>query len=194
MGQPKDERRYTYADYCSWDDGQRWELIDGVAYMLAAPGERHQRIAFVISGQLYNFLRGKKGQCRAYVSPFDVRLGAGGGEDETVVQPDLLVICDQGKIDDKGCKGAPDLVIEILSPSTSHHDTWVKFHLYRRAGVREYWIVDPDTKTVQVCTLHGRDYMTTTYEGARSVPAAVLPGCEIDLTEVFSENEEGANS
>jgi len=192
MEQPRRERRYTYADYCTWDDDKRWELIDGVAYemhagpqaMSPAPFWRHQKISRELSHQLSVFLKGKP--CELFYAPFDVRLDAA-GDDDTVVQPDIVVVCDRSKLGGTGCSGAPDLVIEVLSPSTARHDKWVKFNLYQRAGVREYWIADPDSKTVTVHTLKEGEYITRAYGDTQSAPVSVLPGCEIDLREVFNE-------
>ena len=116
-----------------------------------------------------------------------MRLNGAGSDDDTVVQPDLVVICDRSKIDDKGCNGAPDMVIEILSPSTARHDKLVKFQLYQNAGVREYWIVDPDTKTVQAHVLESGRYFTAAYGDADTAPVYVLDGCTINLTDVFAE-------
>jgi len=177
--------RYTYADYCKWDDGERWELIDGAPYMMSpAPSPIHQGISREIAGQLFNFL--KENPCKLFTAPFDVRLNAGKADD-TVVQPDLLVICDLSKIDDKGCVGAPDLVIEILSPATIRHDRIIKFRLYQKAGVREYWIVDPDTQSIQTCTLNEDGfYVTAVYSDTDIVPVNVLSGCVIHLQEIFA--------
>jgi len=186
MEQPREERRYTYADYCTWDDSENWEIINGEPYMLAAPGERHQSVSMNLTEQLLSLLKEKGKPCKLYAAPFSVRLNADKGDD-TVVQPDLVVVCDKSKIDDKGCNGAPDLVIEILSPSTAQRDKWVKFHAYRKAGVREYWIVDPDSKTVQVCTLRGEEYIITAYADVDNAPVTVLPECKVDLKEVFEE-------
>ncbi|MCL2857796.1 MAG: Uma2 family endonuclease [Oscillospiraceae bacterium] len=183
MEQPRNERRYTYADYCTWDDGERWELIDGVAYMLAAPSEKHQRVSMNFTEQFLSLLSSNG---RLYAAPFDVRLDAD-GEDDTVVQPDLVIICDRSKIDEKGCKGAPDLVIEILSPSNTRYDMWVKFHKYMRAGVREYWMVNPDDGGVMVCMVREGEFLTAMYDKTDTVPVGVLPGCEIDLENVFED-------
>ena len=174
---------YTYTDYCTWDDGERWELIDGVPYAMSpAPSRIHQEISGNLYGQFFNFLRNKP--CKVYSAPFDVRINAD-AEDDTVVQPDLLVVCDHSKLDEKGGKGAPDLVIEILSPSSARHDKFLKFNCYQRAGVREYWMVDPDTKTVQVCILENGKYIASVYDD--SIPVEALPGCTIDLKDVFAE-------
>jgi len=181
----KEKQLYTYADYYEWDDGERWELIDGVPYMMSpAPTTAHQKISRELTYQLTAFLKGKK--CELFAAPFDVRLNAD-GDDNTVVQPDLVVICDRSKINDRGCKGAPDLVVEILSPSTARHDRMVKFKLYRKAGIREYWIVDPDTKTVQTCILRDGFYVIAMYDDTDAVPVHVLNGCMIDLQPVFTE-------
>jgi len=185
MSLPKEDQRYTYADYYSWDDGERWELIDGVPYLMSpAPLRAHQRILRELSRQFANFLKGKT--CELFIAPFDVRLNAD-TYDDTVVQPDLLVVCDRSKLDDKCCVGAPDMVMEVLSPSTGRHDKLVKFHLYQKAGVREYWIVDPDTKTVQVCVLENGKYVTNMYGDTDTVPVYTLDGCIIDLKDVFEE-------
>ena len=181
----RDDKRYTYADYASWDDDARYELIDGIAYMMSpAPGRRHQGIGGNIFAHLWNFLRGKP--CKVYDAPFDVRLNAA-DDDDTVVQPDIVVVCDQAKLDDKGCNGAPDLVVEILSPSTASRDRVLKFNKYLQAGVREYWIVDPDSKTVLTHMLKDGQYMTRAYAEADTVPVHVLDGCTISLPDVFAE-------
>jgi len=185
MEELREDRRYTYADYCTWDDNERWEIIDGEAYSMSpAPRPRHQSVIGEIYGQLRGFLKGKP--CKAFIAPFDVRLDET-GQDDTVVQPDLVVICDRSKIDDKGCNGAPDLVIEVLSPASASRDRWVKFNLYQRFGVREYWIVDPDSGTVAAHLLESGKYTAFAYGDTGTAPVAVLPGCDIDLKEVFEE-------
>ena len=179
------EYRYTYADYLTWSDDERWEIIDGVAYAMdPAPGTKHQRMSGRFFALLFNFLNGKP--CEAFHAPFDVRLSAN-EDDDTVVQPDIVVVCDRSKLDDKGCKGAPDLVIEILSPSTARHDKLIKFNAYQRAGVREYWIADPDSKTLSVHVLEIGRYITSAYGDTDIAPVSVLPGCGINLSDVFAE-------
>jgi len=176
-------KRLTYADYCSWDDDQRWELIDGVAYAMSSPSRKHQEILGILHIKIGTFLSGK--QCKVFLAPFDVRLNHDSGDD-TVVQPDIMVICDSSKLGDKSCNGAPDLVIEILSPSTTMRDKLLKFRKYLQAEVREYWIVDPEYKTVSVHLLKNDDYLVRIYDIENTVPVHVLEGCEIDLAEVFA--------
>ena len=181
----QNDRRYTYADYLTWDDGQRYELIDGMPYALAAPGVAHQRASIAILLQLGQFLKGHP--CQLLSAPFDVRLDADHG-DATVVQPDILVVCDRSKLKDgKSCVGAPDLAIEILSPSSEGHDMVVKFNTYLRAGVREYWIVNPGGKTVSVYVLENGRYVSSAYGETDMVPVHILEGCAIQLSDVFAE-------
>jgi len=184
MGALQSDKRFTYADYLTWDENIRCELIDGIPYMMIAPSRMHQGISVALTSQLYNFLRGKP--CKVYEAPFDVRLNADKGDD-TVVQPDILVVCDNAKLDDKGCIGAPDLIVEILSPSSYKHDLVLKFHKYLEAGVREYWIVNPDSKTVNVYILDNGNYMAFAYLESDSVPSHVLEGCTVHLDEVFAQ-------
>lgn len=183
------EKYYTYEDILNWPGDEQVELINGDVYMMApAPSPDHQSISWALIVQLGNYLKGKK--CRAFHAPFDVRLFEEDGDQpyhvDTVVQPDLLVVCDPSKLDGHGCKGAPDLVIEILSPSTRQHDRLTKLNLYQRAGVQEYWIVDPEEKTVIVMTLEdGEHYAPTAYSSQATVSVGVLEDCKIDLGPVF---------
>jgi len=187
----KRDARYTYADYLQWSNDERWELINGVAYnMTPAPSRKHQKISWELAQQIGAHLRGKN--CQAYAAPFDVRLPAPGEPDETtstVVQPDLVVVCDPAKLDDRGCKGAPDLVIEIISPDSVARDMREKFLLYERAGVAEYWIVHPIDRIVSIFRrgpdgLYGKPDVHTAEE---RISVGVLPELEIDLAPVFAE-------
>ena len=176
---------FTYADYCTWGDDERWELIDGVAYAMApAPSWDHQAVSMKLTDQFLRILRG--GPCMVFAAPFDVRLNADGADD-TVVQPDLVIICDSSKISRKVCDGAPDMVIEIMSPSTFRRDRIEKFRLYERYGVREYWIVDPESKILQTHILENGKYFTKVYKETESAPVHVLEGRMVDLAEVFGE-------
>ena len=186
METARNDKYYTYADYCAWDDGERWEVIDGVAYAMS-PGAsfEHQSVSMELAWQLRSFLHGKP--CRVLTAPFDVRLSVNEG-DGTVVQPDILVVCDHTKFDPsgKGVIGAPDLVIEILSPSTQRHDRLIKFKAYQHAGVREYWIVDTESKMVAASVLSNGKYVTHTYFEDETVPVQVLDGCIINLGDAFA--------
>ena len=182
------EKHYSYADLLAWDDNTRYELYSGQPVALASPTDVHQRISMALSAQLYNYLIGKK--CSVYAAPLDVRLFEEHGDSpedvDTVLQPDILVVCDPDKIDRRGVRGAPDLVIEILSPASVRYDRFVKFNLYQRAGVKEFWIVDPDTRTVSVYTLEdGAYHAAAVYPSDLSVPVGVLDNCNIDLSMVF---------
>ena len=190
MALPAEEMRYTFADYLTWDEDDHIELIYGSPYMMSPPLRIHQKVSGALFHQLANYLDGKK--CEVYSAPFGVRLFEEEGdrpEDvNTIVEPDLVVVCDPGKLDDYGCKGAPDLVIEILSPSSRRHDRIVKLDLYQRAGVREYWVVNPEDRTVQVMLLKD-SYLLPVEDYGREDMAKVniLEDCAIDLSKVFSE-------
>lgn len=191
MALPAKKRRYTFADALEWEEGEQAEIIDGEVLLFSTPSSRHQEISMELARQFANYLEGKR--CKVYPAPFGVRLFEQDGDSpedvDTVVQPDLSVVCDRGKIDKYGCKGAPDLVAEILSPSTQRHDRLVKLNLYQRAGVREYWIVDPDNQTVQVMLL-GKNGVLKLHEvyGPEDVAKVnVLEGCFIELSKVFAE-------
>jgi Uma2 family endonuclease len=178
----KDER-YTYADYLSWDGDERWELVDGIPYAMAPPLTIHQRVLSRLHGQLFNFLKGNP--CEVFPAPFGVRLNAE-EYDDTVFEPDIVVVCDKSKLDEKGCKGAPDFVIEILSASTSSYDKVLKYNKYLQAGVREYWIVDPNDKTVNTYFLSDGNYVSKPYAETDTALVRTLPGCEIALNEIFT--------
>jgi len=187
MSNLAEERRYTYADYITWDSKIRYELINGVAYAMASPSRLHQEVLGELHFKLKQFLQGKP--CKVFVAPFDVRLNAN-SFDDTVVQPDILVVCDKSKLDGKSVKGAPDMIIEILSPSNSRHDTVTKLKLYRKVGVREYWIVDPLEKTVQVYILEHGKYVFSDYSENDIVSVHTLEGCQINLADIFYDTIE----
>ena len=182
-------RPFTYADYCSWPEDERWEVIEGVAYdMSPAPARVHADLSMALLDQLLHFFREKP--CRVYHAPFDVRFPNGKEPDDkvqTVVQPDILVVCDEKKLDDKGCRGAPDLVIEILSPSTASKDHIVKRCLYETHGVREYWIVDPINRLVTIYSRNpeGRFEAPAIHADPEKVKLGLFPELEIDLEKVF---------
>jgi Uma2 family endonuclease len=178
----KFNEHYTYSDYIEWDDGNRYELIDGTAYMMSAPAWEHQSISGALHNQFYEFFKGKP--CRVFHAPFDVRLNAT-QEDDIVVQPDIVIICDRSKLTGTGCAGAPDMVVEILSPTTARFDRLVKFKKYLEAGVREYWIVDPETHSVQDCVLENGRYVVTMYADTDEVPVNIFKPCKINLQDVF---------
>ena len=187
MPLPKEER-YTLADVLTWDEQERAELIDGALVMMAPPSRIHQKISAELGRQLGNYLEGKK--CEVYAAPFAVRLfeKAGDRPEDALVEPDLSVICDPGKLDDMGCKGAPDLIIEILSPSTQRHDRLTKYNLYQRAGVREYWIVDPAARSIQSFVLEDGHYTAAGFGSPGDVlKVNVLEGCFIELSKVFPD-------
>ena len=184
------ENRYTMAEALTWDEQDRIELIDGYPVMMAPPSRVHQKISGELFGQLRDYLKGKK--CEIYHAPFAVRLFERDGERpedvDTLVEPDISVVCDPSKLDDIGCKGAPDLVMEILSPSTTRHDKFTKFNLYQRAGVREYWIIDPAEKSVQVFALEDGRYTAKDFGAAGDrLRVNILEDCTIDLSQVFPE-------
>lgn len=191
MGHPilKPDKKYTYADYLQWDDNERWEIIDGEVYnMSPAPLRLHQQISFELSRQIGNCLADKS--CEAYAAPFDVRIAAKDESDEetaTVVQPDISIICDSAKLDEKGCKGAPDFIAEIISPSTAAKDQIQKTNLYETSGVREYWIIHPTDNLVTIRLLdeNGRYGFPVIIEGKGKRRLTVLPELEIDLDALY---------
>lgn len=157
----RDTLRHTYAEYLTWPEGGREELISGTAYVREppAPSRSHQELVGELHHQVRLALEGKP--CRAYVAPFDVRLPEAGEPDElidTVVQPDVLIVCDLSKLDDRGMRGAPDWIAEVLSPTTARHDQIVKLPTYERAGVLEVWLIDPTDRMLSIYRLEGGRY------------------------------------
>jgi|APTNR8051073442_1049403.scaffolds.fasta_scaffold22330_2 Uma2 family endonuclease len=179
---PRKEKRCTYADYLQWPEDTRYELIDGEAFLMSpAPLVEHQEVAGEVYRQLANQLDGKP--CRPFIAPVDVRLPRKDETDaaiDTVVQPDVLVVCDPSKIDRRGVRGAPDWLLEVLSPSTAAHDQIAKRRTYERAGVREYWLVHPGDRTLTVYVLDNGQYgRPEIYELKDATPVGVLPGVSI---------------
>ena len=188
----KDGDRFTYADYLTWDDDQQWELIDGVAFCMSpGPNRLHQKWLGELHRQIANYLEAKP--CEVYLAPFDVRLSdstdASDEETITVVQPDIIVVCDHDKLDDRGVKGAPDLVVEIISPSTAKRDITTKYELYQRYGVKEYWLMYPNDRTLLVYRLSDNSkYAAADVFGESDiVPVPLLGDLTIDMGKVFRE-------
>lgn len=170
MELPK-EKLYTIDDIYDLPDGQRAELIDGEMYMMSPPGRKHQKILNYINTEINLFIRNNKGNCEVYPAPFAVFLNA---DDKTYVEPDISVICDSSRLNDRGCNGAPDWVIEIVSPSSKRMDYFIKTFKYRTAGVREYWIVDPDRNRVMVY-LYEKDEVNV-YSFTEEIPVDMYNG------------------
>jgi Uma2 family endonuclease len=184
----KTKEHYTYADYATWPEDVRYELIEGEAIpMEPAPSVQHQRIGRQLFLEMGLFLEGKPYEL--FSAPFDVRLNADSADD-TVVQPDLALICDPAKISFEGCAGAPDMIVEILSPFTDALDRVRKYNQYQKSGVCEYWIVDPRAKNVDVHILDSQgQYAKSVYGEADAIDVNLLDGCKIDLKRLFSEEE-----
>ncbi len=191
MALPEENKRYTFEDFLNWEEDERIEIIDGDVFMMSPPATIHQKVSGELFRQIANYLEGKS--CEVFSAPFGVRLFERNGDKpedvDTVVEPDIIVLCDKSKLDEHGCKGAPDMAIEILSPSTRRHDKLIKLNLYQRAGVREYWIVDPYTSSVSVYLLGEDGKFALHEEYGRKDIAKVnsLRGCFIELEKVFSE-------
>jgi len=183
-------RKYSYADYLSWEMDEMVEIIKGKVYKwTAAPSRIHQKAAGKLANLMTNHLLKKP--CELYFAPFDVRLPNKSVNNEdifTVVQPDISVICDKNKLDDAGCLGAPDLIIEILSPSNNKKDLQIKYELYQENGVREYWVLHPFGKTLIIYILTDGKYIPSRLYGpGDTVSSTVLVGFELDLEEFFKD-------
>jgi Uma2 family endonuclease len=186
--------KYSYVDYLSWADNKMRELLNGIVYTFSAPFRNHAEFTSGFMIKAGSFITKKKGKYKIYHAPFDVRLPLNGemADDKiyNVVQPDICVVCDPSKLDEKGCLGAPDLIVEVISPSTAKRDLNEKFNLYEVAGVREYWVVYPKDKAVTVFLLqeNGKYDSGTTYQlidKTVHVPVHTLEGLVIDLEELF---------
>ncbi len=186
----KGKTRYTYADYLTWPNEERWEIINGVpSLMTPAPLTEHQKILRELFVPLALYFKDKKFQ--VFPAPFDVRLPQGEEKDEevsTVVQPDIVVVCDQNKLDERGCKGPPDLVIEIISSSTAKKDLNEKFNLYEQRGIQQYWVVFPKFRVIDIYSLTepSRYEKTGSFSDGEQISSELFPGLEIDLDVVFS--------
>ncbi len=187
----KDDKKYSYADYLTWTEEERWELINGEAWSMSpAPTTRHQKISLRLTIEIASFLKGKP--CDLFVAPFDVRFVKDKSQPDQdifiTLQPDLSVICDKSKIDEKGCFGSPDLIVEILSPSTGYKDETQKLSIYEEYGVKEYWIVNPDRKTIQIFLYNGEDFNKPAYYKSDDIiNSTVLKGFQIALKDIFQE-------
>ncbi|MBD5402278.1 Uma2 family endonuclease [bacterium] len=165
------EEMYTTDDIYALSDGERAELIDGKIYYMSPPSRTHQKISWKLHQTIANYIDSKNGEYEVYAAPFAVFLNE---DDRNYVEPDISVICNQSKLDEKGCHGAPDWVIEIVSPSTKSIDYMTKLFKYRTAGVREYWIVDPDKKMIMV---YGFEKDTVEqYDFGEEVPVGIYEG------------------
>lgn len=176
------ENNYTTKDIYELPDGQRAELIDGVIYDMAPPSRLHQRISTRLASIIDRYISDNNGTCEVYSAPFAVFLNQ---DDKTYVEPDISVICDSDKLDDKGCIGAPDWIIEIVSPSSQRMDYMTKLFKYRTAGVREYWIINPMTETVQTYLFEGiEDSVQYTFND--EIPVGIYPGFKINIAELLN--------
>ena len=172
---------YTLDDIYALPDGQRAELIDGKMYMMAPPKTIHQRISGALHSAIYQYIKTKKGLCEVFAAPFAVFLNK---DNKNYVEPDISVICDKDKIDDRGCNGAPDWIIEITSPSDPHRDYGIKLFKYRTAGVREYWIVNPLTQIVTVYDLEN-EIGTNQYTFNDSIPVCIYDDLSIQISNLL---------
>ncbi|WP_454961939.1 Uma2 family endonuclease [Capnocytophaga leadbetteri] len=180
---------YSYADYLLWKFKERVELFKGKLFKMSAPSAIHQEISMRLAGELYQFFKGK--DCKVFHAPFDVRLLKESQEDKniyTVVQPDICVVCDPEKIDKRGCEGAPDLVIEILSPGNSKKEMKYKYNLYEEAKVPEYWIIDPDHQNVLVYVLEDGKYLNPMNIVEGNITSQKFPTLKIHTDDIFSNN------
>lgn len=184
----KKQGEYTLEDYYALPEDQRVELIDGVFYEMLAPSYVHQRISMEVSFQLHMFVQNNHGKCRVFTAPFDVQLDC---DDRTMVEPDVLVICNESRKRRFGCFGAPDLVMEILSSSTSKKDLTIKLHKYMNAGVKEYWIINPKEKQVLVYENQDQELSFRSWNFSEKIPVGIWEGrCTVDLSGLIEEIEE----
>ena len=182
MDTARQTQYYTINDVYNLPDGQRAELIDGELYMMATPSRIHQKFVMILSNNIFNYIQSKKGDCEVYPSPFAVFLNA---DNEIYLEPDISVICDKKKLTDDGCKGAPDWIIEVVSPSSRQMDYNKKLFKYRTAGVREYWIVDPEKNRIMVYDFEHDTVAEYTF--SNKVKAGIYKDFEIDFAGVSIE-------
>jgi Uma2 family endonuclease len=179
-------KQYSYSDYMLWQFQERVELIKGyILKMTPAPNRSHQTVTLNVASTI--FQKFKHESCKVYVAPFDVRLPVKSKKkDSTVVQPDLCIVCDEAKLDEQGCNGAPDLIVEIISPNNRKHDLDTKFKLYEEAGVLEYWIIEPLEKMVLVYTLRDGIYigLKPQIEG-NIIESPLFPDLKVAVDDVF---------
>ena len=180
---------YTYADYLTWQMDEMVELIRGKVYKWAAAAPRmsHQKVSLRLGSAFLIFLKGKP--CQVFQAPFDVRLPVKSKKNnpiDTVVQPDLCVICDESKLDESGCIGAPDLVVEILSPGNNRKELKLKYEIYQDAGVKEYWVIHPVEQTLLIYTLINGTYQSSgLYVSGDIVVSSCISGFSLNLEEIF---------
>lgn len=188
--EPDHSLTYTYADYLLWQYEERLELIRGKIFKMSGPNTAHQEVCGNIFAAFHNFLRKKP--CRVFVAPYDIRLPFQNKKKDheitTVVQPDICVVCDESKIEERGCCGAPDLIVEILSPGDSRKDVQIKFDLYEEAGVKEYWIVHPTKKhmVVHIQKEEGKFERGKKYIDGDRVESYAVPGFTIEISDIFT--------
>lgn len=173
------EKVYTIDDIYALPDGERAELIDGQIYMMAPPSRKHQTIARELFSSINSYIKSKGGSCESFFAPFAVFLNK---DDTNYVEPDISIICDKSKLTDKGCSGAPDWIIEIVSPGSRRMDYFTKLFKYRTSGVREYWIVDPDKKRITVYDFEAEDIKDYTF--SESVRANIYDDLYIDFSNI----------
>ncbi len=182
MASPRQLQYYTVEDIYNLPDGQRAELIDGELYMMATPGRIHQRLVMLLSNRIFNYINSKNGDCEVYPSPFAVFLNA---DDKLYLEPDISVICDKDKLTEEGCKGAPDWIIEIVSPTSRPMDYNKKLFKYRTAGVREYWIVDPMKRQITVYNFEHDTFEE--YSFSDKVKTGIYDDFDINFAEINIE-------
>ena len=184
----KENKKYTYADYLTWSDEEKWEIIDGIPYMQAAPSWQHQSISVELVAQFSSYLKNKT--CKVFHAPFDLIIPDKTETEEettTIVQPDIVIICDKNGLKGTGYYGVPPLIIEILSPSTARRDKLYKLNKYETVGVQEYWMIEPDLKLVSVFKMqenkkYARPEMYTEED---FIEVSIFPDLVIDLKSVF---------